>query len=162
MSVAIAEVLSKFDFQILWKFNKMGEYADDSLLPLRPYLDSDRMRMPNWLIADPSSLLETGDIVASVHHGGSNCYHEAIAWVDSCDSYHILADTLVAPVSLRSSSHSGPTCIILPLWPRPLVWACGAVRRQVRIGRVNVWPAPFWGFWMGLGIVFPSATRRSS
>jgi hypothetical protein len=79
MSIAIAEVLSKFDFQILWKFNKMGEYPDDGLLPLKPYLDSDRMRMPNWLIADPSSLLETGDIVASVHHGGSNCYHEAIA-----------------------------------------------------------------------------------
>jgi hypothetical protein len=55
MSVAIAEVLSKFDFQILWKFNKMGEYPDAGLLPLKPYLDSDRMRMPNWLIADPSS-----------------------------------------------------------------------------------------------------------
>jgi hypothetical protein len=79
MSVAIAEVLSKLNVQILWKFNKMGEYPDDSLLPLRPYLDGDRVRMPSWLIADPSSLLETGDIIASVHHGGSNCYHEAIA-----------------------------------------------------------------------------------
>jgi hypothetical protein len=79
MSVAIAEVLSKTDVQILWKFNKMGEYPDDGLLSLKPYLESGRMRMPNWLIADPSSLLETGDIVASVHHGGSSCYHEAIA-----------------------------------------------------------------------------------
>jgi hypothetical protein len=79
MSIAIAEVLSKLDVQILWKFNKMGEYSDDGLLALQPYLDSDRMRMPNWLIADPSSLLETGDIIASVHHGGSNCYLEAIA-----------------------------------------------------------------------------------
>ncbi len=79
MSVAIAEVLAKLDVQILWKFNKVGEYPDEGLLPLKSYLDSDRMRMPNWLVADPSSLLETGDIIVSVHHGGSNCYHEAIA-----------------------------------------------------------------------------------
>ncbi|KAK7415566.1 hypothetical protein QQX98_005812 [Neonectria punicea] len=79
MAVAIAGVLSEIDVQILWKFNKMGTYSDDVLLPLKPHLDSNRLRMPNWLVADPSSLLETGDIVASVHHGGSNCYHEAIA-----------------------------------------------------------------------------------
>lgn len=79
MSIAISEVLSRFDVQIIWKFNKMGEYSDSAFLPLKPYLDSKRLRMPRWLIADPSSLLETGDIIVSVHHGGSNCYHEAIA-----------------------------------------------------------------------------------
>jgi hypothetical protein len=35
--------------------------------------------MSKWLAVDPVSLLETGDVVVSVHHGGSNCYHEAIA-----------------------------------------------------------------------------------
>jgi hypothetical protein len=79
MSVAIAEVLEKTKVQIIWKFNKAGEYPDDVLSPLRPYIDSSRLRMPNWLTADPTSLLETGDIVASVHHGGAGCYHEAIA-----------------------------------------------------------------------------------
>ncbi|KAI5461931.1 hypothetical protein BGZ63DRAFT_442770 [Mariannaea sp. PMI_226] len=79
LAVTIARVLSNIDVQILWKFNKLGEYSNDVLLPLKPYFNSDRLRAPNWLLADPSSLLETGDIVASVHHGGSNCYHEAIA-----------------------------------------------------------------------------------
>ncbi|KAM5380148.1 hypothetical protein ACJZ2D_003795 [Fusarium nematophilum] len=103
MSAAISEVMSKLDVQILWKFNKMGEYSDDVLLPLKPYLDNDWLRTPSWLVADPSSLLETGDIVASVHHGGSNCYHEAIAaglpqlilplWADLYN-YAALAETI--------------------------------------------------------------------
>ncbi|KAJ3537421.1 hypothetical protein NM208_g6321 [Fusarium decemcellulare] len=103
MSMAIAEVLSKTGVQILWKFNKLGEYPDDVLLPLKPYHDIGRLRTPNWLLADPSSLLETGDIIASVHHGGSNCYHEAIAaglpqiilplWADLYN-YAALAETI--------------------------------------------------------------------
>ncbi|KAJ4253840.1 hypothetical protein NW762_010235 [Fusarium torreyae] len=79
MSVAIAELLSKTNVQVLWKFNKLGEFSDNPLAPLKPYLDNERVKMSDWLIADPSSLLETGDIVASVHHGGSNCFHETIS-----------------------------------------------------------------------------------
>lgn len=79
MSVAIAEMLSKTEMQCLWKFNKMGDYPDDVLRPLKPYLANGRLRTPNWLVAEPSSLLDTGNIAVSVHHGGSNCYHEAIA-----------------------------------------------------------------------------------
>jgi hypothetical protein len=79
MSLAIAELLSKTGVQVLWKFNKLGDYPDAFMERLIPYLDSGRLKMPNWLVADPSSLLETGDIIVSVHHGGSNCYHEAIA-----------------------------------------------------------------------------------
>ncbi|KAF4966991.1 hypothetical protein FSARC_5399 [Fusarium sarcochroum] len=78
MAIAIAELLSKSDVQVLWKFNKLGEYSDDFLVPLKPYLGGGRLRASNWLVPDPSSLLETGDIIASVHHGGSSCYHEAI------------------------------------------------------------------------------------
>ncbi|KAH7245301.1 hypothetical protein BKA59DRAFT_526878 [Fusarium tricinctum] len=72
-------LLSRTGVQVLWKFNKLGEYPDAFMERLIPYLDNERLKMPNWLIADPSSLLETGDVIASVHHGGSNCYHEAIA-----------------------------------------------------------------------------------
>ena len=32
MSVAIAEMLSKVDVQVLWKFSKLGEFPDDNLL----------------------------------------------------------------------------------------------------------------------------------
>ncbi|KAM0354953.1 hypothetical protein ACHAPU_000794 [Fusarium lateritium] len=79
MSKAIAELLSKTEVQVLWKFNKLGEYSNEALECLKPYLASERLKMPTWLVADPASLLETGDIIASVHHGGSNCYHETIA-----------------------------------------------------------------------------------
>ncbi|KAF4998688.1 hypothetical protein FGRMN_3014 [Fusarium graminum] len=79
MSEAIAQLLSKTEVQVLWKFNKLGEYSDKALECLKPYAASGRVKMPTWLVADPASLLETGSIIASVHHGGSNCYHEAIA-----------------------------------------------------------------------------------
>ncbi|KAF4341517.1 2-hydroxyacylsphingosine 1-beta-galactosyltransferase [Fusarium beomiforme] len=81
MSIAIAELLSTSDYQVLWKFNKLGEFSNDFLDAVKPYLDNERLRMPSWLKTDPSSLLDTGDIVTSVHHGGSNCYHEALAQV---------------------------------------------------------------------------------
>jgi hypothetical protein len=75
---AIVDVLTQTDVQVLWKFNKYGEYSDDELAPLKQFLDSGRLRLSNWLPIDVLSLLETGDIVASVHHGGSNCFHEAV------------------------------------------------------------------------------------
>uniref|UniRef100_A0A0D2YAK1 Glycosyltransferase sdnJ n=1 Tax=Fusarium oxysporum (strain Fo5176) TaxID=660025 RepID=A0A0D2YAK1_FUSOF len=79
MAIAIAALLSSTNYQVLWKFNKLGDFSDDFLVHLKPYLDNERLKMPSWLVADPSSLLDTGNIVTSVHHGGSNCYHEALA-----------------------------------------------------------------------------------
>ncbi|KAH7131082.1 hypothetical protein EDB81DRAFT_130413 [Dactylonectria macrodidyma] len=78
MVQAVAAVMEKTDVQILWKFAKYGEYSDDVLSPVKSYLESGRLRMEKWLTIDPTSLLETGYFVASIHHGGSNCYHEAI------------------------------------------------------------------------------------
>jgi hypothetical protein len=79
MAEALEEVLSKTDVQIIWKFNKLNEYPNDFLTPLQRYIDNDRLILSNWLTVDPYSLLQTGDIIATVHHGGSNCYHEGIA-----------------------------------------------------------------------------------
>lgn len=44
-------------------------------------LASDQVRIVNWLKADPVSILESGHIVCSVHHGDSNTYREAIGLV---------------------------------------------------------------------------------
>ncbi|CAG9956625.1 unnamed protein product [Clonostachys rosea f. rosea IK726] len=79
VAAALAEVLAKTQVQIIWKIKKRGEYSDEFLKPLQPYIDEGRVRVTNWLTADLYSILQTGDIIASVHHGGSNCYHEAIA-----------------------------------------------------------------------------------
>jgi hypothetical protein len=92
MASALAEMLQQLpDFQVLWKLRK---YADDALenvgspggepyddtfaKPLQPFVEQGRVKIVSWLSADPTALLKTGHIVASVHHGGAGCYHEAI------------------------------------------------------------------------------------
>ena len=79
MANALAEVLAKSNVQVLWKLKRQGEYSDEFLEPLRPHIAADRVRVVDWLSADIYSILQTGDVIAFVHHGGSNCYHEAIA-----------------------------------------------------------------------------------
>ncbi|KAF5983070.1 2-hydroxyacylsphingosine 1-beta-galactosyltransferase [Fusarium bulbicola] len=93
--------------QVLWKFNKLGDFSDDFLVHLKPYLDSERQKMPSWLVAEPSSLLDTGNIVTSVDHGGSNCYHEALA--------------------------AGVTQVILPLWADLYNYAALAETRGIGV-----------------------------
>ncbi|KAF5252903.1 hypothetical protein FANTH_2227 [Fusarium anthophilum] len=107
MAVAIAALLASTENQVLWKFNKLGDFSDDFLVHLKPYLDNERLKMPSWLGADPSSLLDTGNIVTSVHHGGSNCYHEALA--------------------------AGVTQVVLPLWADLYNYAALAETRGIGV-----------------------------
>jgi hypothetical protein len=82
MALAIRDVLARTDVQVLWKMAKEGSYPDTGYtLPVRSDIEKGRLRITDWLSVSPVSLLETGDIIASVHHGGANCYHEAIAYV---------------------------------------------------------------------------------
>ena len=85
MAMGLAGVLAATDVQILWKFRGRisdvddgGDFGDDFKLPLQPFLDNKRIKMMSWLPIDPPSILESGHVIASVHHGGSGCYHEAI------------------------------------------------------------------------------------
>jgi hypothetical protein len=78
MAQAVASILQDTHVQILWKFRKETEYDNTFMDSLAPFVKSGRLRIERWLAADPPSLLESGHIVASVHHGGSGCYHEAI------------------------------------------------------------------------------------
>ncbi|KAJ2989437.1 hypothetical protein NUW58_g3464 [Xylaria curta] len=85
MAQAIADtLLARSDLQVLWKFVKLPydmkgtTYGDDFMAPLLPFLENGRLKMVPWLDIQPVSLLETGHIVASVHHGGAGCYHEAL------------------------------------------------------------------------------------
>lgn len=75
---ALAHVLESSGSQILWKFRKLGEYDDAFLAPVEQYIASGRLRLESWLNVDPVSLLQSGHISLSVHHGGANCYHEAV------------------------------------------------------------------------------------
>jgi hypothetical protein len=78
MAEALATVLEKTDAQVLWKFRKLYEYDDGFLKPLKKYVDNGRLRIEAWLSVDPFSLLKSGHISVSVHHGGANCYHETL------------------------------------------------------------------------------------
>ncbi|KAK7928917.1 hypothetical protein PG985_005915 [Apiospora marii] len=78
MAAAIRTTLEQHpDAQVLWKLVNAGNRTAE-LEPLSDLVAGGRVRISGWIDVDPVSLLETGDIVASVHHGGSNCYHEAI------------------------------------------------------------------------------------
>ncbi|KAK8092503.1 hypothetical protein PG999_014702 [Apiospora kogelbergensis] len=90
MAAAIRATLDKqAGIQVLWKMPNSVERGAE-LEQLSDYIASGRVEIAGWFKADPVSLLETGDIMASVHHGGSNCYHEAV--------------------------HAGVPQVILPLW----------------------------------------------
>ncbi|ODN75856.1 hypothetical protein L202_05848 [Cryptococcus amylolentus CBS 6039] len=78
------------DIQVLWKVRKDCEFEIAGWKE-----KEDRVKVVQWLEADPIAILETGNIVCFVNHGGSNSYHEALqtgtpqiilaAWVDCYD-----------------------------------------------------------------------------
>ncbi|KAK8059087.1 hypothetical protein PG996_009017 [Apiospora saccharicola] len=115
MATAIRATLNKHtDAQVLWKMmNARNRTAE--LEPLSGLITSGRVRISGWIDVDPVSLLETGDILASVHHGGSNCYHEAIyAGVPQvvlplwADLYNFAALTETSGIGLYGSRGTAP------------------------------------------------------
>ncbi|KAL5340196.1 diacylglycerol acyltransferase-domain-containing protein [Aspergillus crustosus] len=70
------------DIQVLWKLPKhphdQDEIYNQSITPLQKQLDTDQVRIKSWFEVEPLAMLETGQIVCSVHHGGANSWYEAI------------------------------------------------------------------------------------
>lgn len=69
--------------QVLWKLKKQGDYA--TIVPgckmydiLGPEIEADQVRVIDWLLAEPLTILQTESILCSVHHGGANSYNEAV------------------------------------------------------------------------------------
>ncbi|CAG9996412.1 unnamed protein product [Clonostachys byssicola] len=62
----------------LKKFNKFTDYSDDHLTPVKPFIEKARLMVVDWLDVDPPSMLNSGHVLAFVHHGGFNCYHETV------------------------------------------------------------------------------------
>ncbi|KAF5649341.1 UDP-glycosyltransferase 84B2 [Fusarium sp. NRRL 52700] len=116
MSKAFKKVLDHADtldsagkpLQILWKLGRVpdeegnapkkdsytGEWAPVTD-ELQVYIKQDRVRITDWLVAEPKSILESRSIVCSVSHGGANSFYEALcsgipqallpAWTDCYD-----------------------------------------------------------------------------
>lgn len=100
--------------QILWKLKTSGGISvssqsqtkseggfagcglnNASLDALSLGIANGRVRIVEWLSVDPSAILQTGLVACSVHHGGSNSFHEALSggtpqivlpcWLDTLD-----------------------------------------------------------------------------
>lgn len=71
------------DLQVLWKLKKEDVCATETLRNraqdvLEEELKSDRVRIVDWIECEPISILESGRVILSVHHGGANSFAEAI------------------------------------------------------------------------------------
>ncbi|KAF3760397.1 family 1 glycosyltransferase [Cryphonectria parasitica EP155] len=64
--------------QILWKMIPQGEGQQENIHTVfgDDLLRNSRIRIEKWLKPDPVALLETGKVIAQVHHGGANTYFE--------------------------------------------------------------------------------------
>ena len=79
MSKALARTLASHeDIQVLWKVQCSEEHRSiiDELLSL--FVKKGRIRVLKWLKCDPVVLLQTGNIVLSVNHGGGNSFWEGL------------------------------------------------------------------------------------
>jgi hypothetical protein len=71
------------DIQVLWKSRPQRgqERRDDEFLDeiLGGVVKEGRVRIREWLEADPVAILQSGCVVAFVNHGGANSFFEG-AW----------------------------------------------------------------------------------
>ncbi|TFK33933.1 hypothetical protein BDQ12DRAFT_614373 [Crucibulum laeve] len=80
------------DLKVLWKLKVIEGSSVEATLneELGKEIESGRVRITNWLKVDPLAILEEGNVVCSVHHGGANSFFESV--------------------------HTGTPQIILPRW----------------------------------------------
>lgn len=88
------------EVRVLWKIRKSGGLkissqteprsnfqekglVRDSLSAISNEIDSGRVKILEWISVDPMALLQSKHIVCSVHHGGSNSFHEALRYAIS-------------------------------------------------------------------------------
>lgn len=81
---AVKALLGEFaDLQVLWKVKFQGggsvekeQRAELEAVLGKELVDKDRVRLVTWLKPEPVAVLETGRVVAQVHHGGANSFFE--------------------------------------------------------------------------------------
>ncbi|KAF3136148.1 hypothetical protein TWF703_005793 [Orbilia oligospora] len=73
----IRTVIDKLpNVQILWKWKEVESHAE--LVEKFFGKEESRVKIVRWLENSPMDLLNTGDIVCNVHHGGANSFYEAL------------------------------------------------------------------------------------
>jgi hypothetical protein len=78
MTEAIQTILRDFpDLRVLWKLKYDWESSTRVKNLLGPLVYSERVKIVPWIKPEIISLLESGHVVAYVHHGGANSFFEA-------------------------------------------------------------------------------------
>jgi hypothetical protein len=62
------------DIQVLWK---LKANKDETIVLLGKEIKEGKVRVETWLKTDPVAILQSGNVVCSVHHGGGNSFYEA-------------------------------------------------------------------------------------
>jgi UDP:flavonoid glycosyltransferase YjiC (YdhE family) len=78
MAQAIEEVLYQTDVQVLWKMAGSANFGTNYTRSLASYLEEGRVKIFEWLPIDTLPLLVVEKVIASVHHGGSSSFNEAM------------------------------------------------------------------------------------
>ena len=70
------------EVQVLWKLRKDGSYSTESGSTIHTILgreiEADRLRITDWTVPEPLAVLEAGNTICYVHHGGAGSYNDAI------------------------------------------------------------------------------------
>ncbi|KAB8305178.1 hypothetical protein EYC80_004468 [Monilinia laxa] len=78
IATAVRILLSRNQYlQVLWKLKPTYLGPDPAIMEILAPV-ADRVMIVKWLQAEPVSILRSGHIIASVHHGGANSYYESI------------------------------------------------------------------------------------
>ncbi|KAH8668683.1 hypothetical protein BX600DRAFT_496715 [Xylariales sp. PMI_506] len=84
---------------------------------LQSYIEAERVRITPWIEPNPSSILQSGHIICSLHHGGANSWAESTcagvphvvlpAWIDCYDFGN---RTELANIGICANRKSAPRC----------------------------------------------------
>lgn len=116
MAGAVRTLLEQTDVQVLWKLGKFenrrsnDEFSEEFHSVVSEYLGS-RLRLKSWINIDPTVMLETGNIVASVHHGGASSFYEAVEY-----DFRPLGHFKRFRPMLTKVHRNGVPQIVLPMW----------------------------------------------
>ncbi|EJT78670.1 hypothetical protein GGTG_03769 [Gaeumannomyces tritici R3-111a-1] len=145
----------KSDLRVLWKLKKKGSYNANSPgskvhAILGKEMASDRIRIVDWVTAEPMAILQSGHVVCSVNHGGANSFYESVTtgtpqvvlpqWAD-CYEYAYRAEMLGigrwGSKSMKpqwSAEELGPTLIEVVIGKRRDAYRRTAQRLSERFG----------------------------
>lgn len=121
MACVIKAVIDKFQtssqrpLQVLWKLKThKGVNTQNAKIVdiLGQDIVADRVRIVDWVVSEPISILRTGNVICSVHHGGANSFNEAVVYVVPLLTFHRL--TLIARQLPKQSFLSGQIAMTLP------------------------------------------------